>query len=74
MAGPVEDYKLAQSIRVFYGMTEAEFGVTHQTWMQLPVDRETASVMNAGFMVLYDPERRLEKAVAYAASMAVNGR
>ncbi len=69
VAGPVEDYNLVQSIRVFYGATEAEFGVTDQAWMKLPIDRGTADVMNDGLRILYDPEGRLEKAVAYAASM-----
>lgn len=69
VAGPVEDYNLVQSIRVFYGATEAEFGVTDQAWMQLPIDRETAGVMNDGLRILYDPEGRLEGAAAYAASL-----
>ena len=65
----VEDYNLVQSIRVFYGVTEAEFGVTDQAWMQLPIDRGTAGVMNDGLRILYDPEGHLERAVAYAASI-----
>jgi len=69
VAGPVEDYNLVQSIRVFYGSTEAEFGVTDEAWMRLPIDRETAGVINDGLRVLYDPAGRLEKAVACAASM-----
>ncbi len=69
VAGPVEDYKLVQSIRVFYGATEAEFGVTHEAWMTLPIDPGTAAVMNDGLRILYDPTGRLEKAVAFAASM-----
>ncbi len=69
VAGPVEDYKLVQSIRVFYGATEAEFGVTDEAWMQLPIDRETAGVMNDGLRILYDPEGRLQTAAAYARSM-----
>lgn len=69
VAGPVEDYKLVRSIRVLYGPTEAEFGVTDQAWMELPIDRETARVINNGLKILYDPAGSLEKAVAYAASM-----
>lgn len=68
VAGPVEDYNLVQSIRVFYGETEAEFGVTDLAWTQLPIDRETAGVINDGLRILYDPEGRLQKAVAYVAS------
>ena len=69
LAGPVEDYRLVQSIRVFYGETEAEFGVTDQAWAQPPIDRETAAVINDGLRILYDPEKRLENAVAHAASL-----
>lgn len=68
VAGPVEDYKLVQSIRVFYGTTEAEFGITDESWARLPIDRETARVINDGLRILYDPEDLLEQAVAYAAS------
>jgi len=68
--GAVEDYKLVQSIRVFYGATEAEFGITDQAWMDLPIDRETAGVMNNGLRILYDPAGRLERAVAFAASLS----
>ena len=66
--GAVEDYKLVRSIRVFYGATEAEFGIANQAWMELPIDRETAAVMNDGLRILYDPEGRLETALASAAS------
>ena len=69
IAGPVEDYNLVQSIRVFYGMTEAEFGVTDEAWAKLPIDLETAGVINNGLQILYDPEGRLERAAAYAASI-----
>ena len=69
VAGPVEDYNLVRSLRVFYGTTEAEFGVTDQTWAKLPIDRETAGVINDGLRILYDPEGRLKEAVAYAASL-----
>ena len=69
VAGSVEDYNLVQSIRVFYGSIEAEFGVTDEAWMQLPIDEETASVLNDGLQVLYDPEGRLAAAAAYAAEM-----
>ena len=67
--GPVEDYNLVQSIRVRYASTEAEFGITDEAWMRIPIDEETASVMNAGLQILYDPEGRLAAAAAYAARM-----
>ena len=67
--GPTEDYNLVQSIRVFYGATEAEFGVTAQAWAQLPIDAETAAVMNDGLRILYDPEGRLKSALACAESL-----
>ncbi len=74
IAGPVEDYKLVQSIRVFYGATEAEFGVAEETWAQLPIDPETAHVINDGLRILYDPEGDLAAAIVYAASVRQNGR
>lgn len=64
VAGPVEDYNLVQSVRVFYGTTEAEFGVTDLAWTQPPIDRETASVINNGLRILYDPDGRLREAAA----------
>jgi len=69
MSGAIEDYNLVQSVRVFYGATEAEFGVTDQAWAQLPIDPETAGVMNDGLRILYDPEGRLKSALAYAESV-----
>jgi len=66
--GPVEDYKLVQSLRVFYGTTEAEFGVTDQAWANPPIDPGTAAVINDGLKILYDPEGRLGSAVANAAT------
>ncbi len=65
----MEDYNLVQSIRVFYGTIEAEFGVTDQTWVKMPIDSETARVINDGLWILYDPAGQLEQAVAYAASL-----
>lgn len=68
VVGPIEDYNLVQSVRVLYGVTEAEFGVTDEAWTQLPIDQGTARVMNDGLRILYDPEGRLEEAIAVAAS------
>ena len=65
----IEDYNLVQSLRVFFGETEAEFGITDQAWMELPIDRETADVMTDGLRILYDPEGRLARAASYAASL-----
>ncbi|MDJ0792849.1 MAG: nucleotidyltransferase domain-containing protein [Woeseiaceae bacterium] len=70
VAGAVEDYNLVQSLRVFYGTTEAEFGVTNVAWTELPIDHETAAVMNNGLRILYDPEGRLERALAFAATIS----
>ena len=68
-AGSVEDYNLVQSIRVFYGTTEAEFGITDENWAAPPIDRETASVINDGLQIIYDPNGRLAAAVAAAAKV-----
>ena len=67
VVGPAENYSLVQSIRVFYGSTEAEFGITDEAWARLPIDRETAGVINDGLQILYDPEGRLAAAVSFAA-------
>jgi predicted nucleotidyltransferase len=69
IAGPVEDYNLVQSIRVFFDATEVEFGITDQAWAQLPIDSETAQVINDGLRILFDPEDRLREAIAYASSI-----
>ena len=68
VAGPIEDYNLVQSVRVYYGVTEAEFGVTDEAWAQLPIDQGTARVINDGLRILYDPEGRLEEAIAVASA------
>ena len=65
----MEDYNLVQSIRVFCGSIEAEFGITDEDWMRLPIDRETAGVINNGLKILYDPDGRLAKAAASAEKM-----
>ena len=71
--GPVEDYNLVLSLRVFYGTTEAEFGVTDQAWAEPPIDPRTAAVINNGLKILYDPEGRLGRAVAAAARACRRG-
>ena len=70
VAPQIEDYRLVQSLRVFFGNTEAEFGVTDMAWAELPIDRDTAGVINDGLVVLYDPEERLQRAIAYAATLS----
>ena len=69
IAGPIEDYNLVQSIRVFYGATEAEFGITDEAWARLPIDKETAGVINDGLKIVYDPDGCLERAAALSAKM-----
>ncbi len=64
--GPVEDYKLVQSVRVRYGPTEAEFGVTDEAWATPPIDPETAGVINDGLRILLDPDGKLERARVFA--------
>ena len=68
IVGPVEDYNLVQSIRVFYGSTEAEFGVTDQDWARPPIDKETAGIINDGLRIIYDPDGLLAAAVVAAAN------
>ena len=69
VAGPVEDYGLVRSVRVFYGSTEAEFGIADEAWARLPIDGETAGVINEGLRILYDPEGILAAANAFVAQM-----
>lgn len=68
IAGAVEDYKLVQSLRVFYGGIEVEFGITDIAWATPPIDAGTAAVINDGLKILYDPEGRLRSAAEYCAS------
>ncbi len=68
VAESAEDYNLVQSIRVFYGKTEVEFGVTDQAWAEAPMDAGTAGVINDGLKILYDPEGLLETAIRLAAA------
>lgn len=67
VVGTLEDYNLVQSLRVFYGETEVEFGITDAAWAELPIDADTAAVIRDGLKILYDPEGRLQAAVAYCA-------
>ncbi|MDJ0750150.1 MAG: nucleotidyltransferase domain-containing protein [Woeseiaceae bacterium] len=69
VAEAVEDYNLVQSLRVFFGTTEAEFGVTDQAWADPPIDRGTLAVINNGLKILYDPEKRLHRAKTFAANL-----
>jgi len=55
---------LVQSIRVFYGSLEVEFGITGLEWIQPPIDNKTADVMMQPMRVLYDPDLLLANAVA----------
>ncbi len=68
VADDVEDYNLVRSVRTWYGPTEVEFGITGEAWVQLPIDAETAGVINDGLQILYDPEERLANAVDCAAT------
>lgn len=66
----VEDYNLVQSLRAYFGVTEAEFGITDEGWAKAPIDPDTAAVINDGLKILYDPQGRLASAIAYAAGLA----
>ncbi|MBT5109440.1 MAG: nucleotidyltransferase domain-containing protein [Rhodospirillaceae bacterium] len=63
----VEDYSLVQSVRVFYDDgAEVEFGVTSLAWTNIPIDEGTMTVMRNGMRILYDPEKRLKRALGFA--------
>ncbi len=68
VSGAVENYGLVRSLRIFYGELEAEFGIAGVAWMDIPVDPGTARVMTDGLRILYDPEGRLQTAVASTTS------
>ena len=69
ISNAVEDYHLVQSIRVFYGSLEVEFGVTDEAWAEPPIDSGTAAVINDGLRILVDPEGRLAVAQASASRL-----
>ena len=73
VAGPIEDYGLMQSLRVRYGTTEAEFGVTDPSWIRSPLDAGSAAVINNGFRILFDPDQQLANAAIEAAASSPRG-
>ena len=61
-----EDYGLVRAVRCFYrGGLEVEFGVAGRIWATPPIDPSTADVIADGLCPLYDPERLLERAIAW---------
>lgn len=63
----VEDYTRVQSVRVFYDDgAEVEFGVTSLAWTNIPIDAGTMTVMRNGMRILYDPEKRLKRALDFS--------
>ena len=59
-----EDWGLVQSIRVFYGKLEVEFGIAALEWVQSPIDAGTALVMRQPMRILHDPESLIANAIA----------
>lgn len=61
-----EDYNLVQSIRVNYiNGHEVEFGFTIEEWCSPPIDEGTAQVIADGLIPMYDPDKRLLKALRW---------
>ena len=55
-----------ESVRVFYDDgAEVEFGVTSLEWTNVPLDDGTVTVMLDGLRILYDPQDRLDRALAF---------
>lgn len=53
----LEDHGLVQSVRAHYADgLEIEFGLTSRRWCIAPMDAGTASVINSGMRILYDPK------------------
>lgn len=54
-----EDWGKVTSVRVWYqGDLEVEFGITSPDWAASPLDPGTRSVIEAGMIILYDPQAR----------------
>jgi len=64
----VEDYGLVQSIRVYYGTLEVEFGIAGLEWVEPPIDSGTAEVLREPMRILHDPERLFDIAIAIVQS------
>jgi hypothetical protein len=60
----VEDYGLVQSIRVYYGTLEVEFGIAGLEWVEPPIDSGRAEVLRDPMRILHDPERLFDIAIA----------
>lgn len=51
-----EDWGMVQSLRVHYqDGPQIEFGLTTPDWTMPPIDPGTASVIDSGFVILFDP-------------------
>ena len=68
-----ENYGKVTSLRVWYrdGL-EVEFGFTDRTWLSLPLDEGTRSVLLDGARVLFERDQLLSAAVAAATTLAAN--
>ena len=66
-----ENYGLVQAVRCFYrDGPEVESNVTGRVWATPPIDPSTANVIADDLRPLYDPEGRLEGAVARVGAWA----
>lgn len=61
-----EDWGLVQSIRVFYGKLEVEFGIAGLEWVQPPIDSGTAKVLRQPMCILHDPKILFTNAITEA--------
>ena len=56
---PTEDWGEVTSVRVWYlGGPEVEYGIASPDWTAPPLDPGARSVLQAGRIVLYDPQDR----------------
>lgn len=60
----VEDWGLVQSIRVYYGNLEVEFGIAGLEWVEPPIDSGTAVLMRDPMRILHDPGELFNRAIA----------
>ena len=61
----LEDWGAIQSVRVFYDQCEIEYGLGDPSWLALPLDAGTESVLRDGYRVLYDRKAVMPNVAAF---------
>lgn len=67
VSSEVEDYGALISRRVLYSDgVEVEFGFARPSWVDVPLDEGTRTVLAGGVRVLYDPDGLFAQAMLHA--------